>query len=300
MDPRCNAVLVPFLLLALLGAVPRAGAQPAVSLDAGVAPHAGLDALYAGFAAAYDRLDAAAVAALYTEDAVYLAPGAEVLRGRREVEAYFERAFRPAREGGGRSAIRFEILERRAADGMVSDVGVYHLSRVGAGEAGADHRGKFATLALRGPDGTWRLHVDSYSGIDPPAAALPAADEARQDLLAAERAFAAAFARRDGEAFFAAVAPDAVFLSPDRTLEGRAAVEEVWGRLLEPEEPPFSWRPERGAVNADASLGLTTGPVFGPGGEWLGSFLSIWRRDPDGRWRVVFDGSPSCQPPEQP
>ena len=37
------------------------------------------------------------------------------------------------------------------------------------------------------------------------------------------------------------------------------------------------------------TLALTSGPVFDPQGKQIGMFNSIWRLEPDGRWRVVFD-----------
>jgi len=36
-------------------------------------------------------------------------------------------------------------------------------------------------------------------------------------------------------------------------------------------------------------LALSSGPVVSPAGETVGRFNSVWRKDPDGRWLVVFD-----------
>ena len=36
-------------------------------------------------------------------------------------------------------------------------------------------------------------------------------------------------------------------------------------------------------------LALSSGPVLGASGEQIGRFNSIWRKDADGQWRVVFD-----------
>lgn len=285
-----------------------AEAPPALVLAEGVVPHAGVDAIYHRFAAGYDRLDAAAVADLYTPDALYLAPGNEVMRGRAAIGDSFAGFFGAVRAQGGRLAIRFEVLDRVVAPGMVGDVGHFLLSRPGGGGGGM--RGKFSVVARQGDDGAWRFHVDSYSGVDeaPAAAADPAAAglspeeraAAAASLLAAESAFADAFARRDRDAFFAAVAPDAVFLAPERALVGKAEVEAEWGGFFEPAEAPFSWRPVRAEPSPDGALGLTNGPVYDPAGQWIGSFQSIWRRQPDGSWRVIFDGAPSCRPPAEP
>jgi ketosteroid isomerase-like protein len=45
--------------------------------------------------------------------------------------------------------------------------------------------------------------------------------------------------------------------------------------------------------------------VYDENGQRTGTFNSVWRRDQDGRWRIVFDiGCPSCEatpsPPPSP
>jgi hypothetical protein len=34
---------------------------------------------------------------------------------------------------------------------------------------------------------------------------------------------------------------------------------------------------------------LSSGPVFDPKGQRIGTYNSTWRRDADGVWRVIFD-----------
>jgi ketosteroid isomerase-like protein len=120
-------------------------------------------------------------------------------------------------------------------------------------------------------------------------------------VKAAETAFAAAFAQRDQAKFFSHVAEDAVFLSPRETLTGKSQVVEGWSRFFQGETPPFSWRPERVVVNGAGDLGLSLGPIFDAAGKQIGSFSSVWRRQKDGSWKVVFDGpgSPVCPPAEK-
>jgi ketosteroid isomerase-like protein len=131
-------------------------------------------------------------------------------------------------------------------------------------------------------------------------AAANAPDPAAQ-VEAAETAFAAAFADRDRARFFSLVAEEAVFLSPKETLTGKAEVVKGWSRFFEGAAPPFSWRPERVVVNGDGDLGLSLGPIFDPAGKQVGSFSSVWRKQKDGSWKVVFDGpgSPACPPADK-
>ena len=117
-------------------------------------------------------------------------------------------------------------------------------------------------------------------------------------LARAEAPGVAAGKVRAREAAFATfVAKDAVFLG--RTaLRGRPAVVEGWKPYFEGPKAPFSWQPERVEVIDSGTLALSTGPVFDPQGERVGTFNSTWRLDDDGEWRVVLDtGCPPCKSP---
>lgn len=129
------------------------------------------------------------------------------------------------------------------------------------------------------------------------ALAGPAASQvgdAASEVEAAERAFARTMAQRDHGAFAGFVSEEGVFLGRE-VLRGRAAVAAGWKRYFEEETAPFSWEPERVVVLESGNLALSTGPVYDPAGERLGTFNSTWRREADGEWRVVFDiGCPPC------
>ena len=42
-------------------------------------------------------------------------------------------------------------------------------------------------------------------------------------------------------------------------------------------------------MRAAGRLALSSGPVLTANGEPAGRFNTIWRLEPDGAWRVVFD-----------
>lgn len=101
------------------------------------------------------------------------------------------------------------------------------------------------------------------------------------------------------DAFEGFLAEGAVFFSGDDPLRGREAIAAAWRRYRgEAAEPPFTWRPERVAVEADGAHGLSTGPAHRDG-RWVSSYVSTWRLTPDG-WRVLLDVGPRCPPPASP
>lgn len=118
------------------------------------------------------------------------------------------------------------------------------------------------------------------------------AAEPADDVRAAETAFAKAFADRDAAKFFSFVAADATFFT-GRALKGKAEVQKVWSQFFAEKEAPFRWQPEKVATDAAGTVGFSSGPVFGPKGEQFSTYTSMWMKQADGSWKVVFDG-PGC------
>jgi ketosteroid isomerase-like protein len=51
-------------------------------------------------------------------------------------------------------------------------------------------------------------------------------------------------------------------------------------------------------VQEGGKLALSTGPVLDAAGKRIATFTSIWRREPSGEWKIIFDrGSPDCESP---
>ena len=132
-------------------------------------------------------------------------------------------------------------------------------------------------------------------------AAAAGADRAAltEQVRQAERAFAKTMADRDHAGFARHLADDTIFLG-SRPLRGKAEVAGAWKRYFEGARAPFSWEPERVEVNDAGTMGLSTGPVRDETGKQTGTFSSIWRREKDGRWRIIFDNGCNCVPPPPP
>ncbi len=128
--------------------------------------HPGIDAVYQRFVAGYAAVDPAAVAALYTDGALYVPSRSPARIGGAAIGADFRRFFDAVRGDGATLRIRFRIVERRVHGDAAWDLGYYHLARVHGDSVGNPSVGRFVTGLVRGADGNWRFVVDSYEDAD--------------------------------------------------------------------------------------------------------------------------------------
>jgi ketosteroid isomerase-like protein len=127
-------------------------------------------------------------------------------------------------------------------------------------------------------------------------------EELREQVRKTEEAFARTMAQRDLTAFAGFLAPEAVFLG-EEPLHGAKAVVAGWAKYFQGPTAPFSWAPESVEVIESGGLAISKGPVFDPQGTRVGTFVSTWRREPNGKWRIVLDTGcppcPSCPPKDK-
>lgn len=103
------------------------------------------------FEAAFGRQDAAALAALYADDAIlFTRHAAPTVGGRTGVRQYWEAFF-----GMGYDAISLSTVESRSADGAVADMGIATVRRDGEVALVAD----YTTLWTETGDG-WKIQYD--------------------------------------------------------------------------------------------------------------------------------------------
>ncbi len=109
------------------------------------------------FSAAYVRGDAAAMAALYTTDAVIFPEQSEAIAGRRAIERYW------TAEPGRRITSHRITPARIQVDGRHAyDHGTFQVSGERDGVAWGPFRGKYVVVWRREPDG-WRIHLDMWN-----------------------------------------------------------------------------------------------------------------------------------------
>ncbi len=119
--------------------------------------------------------------------------------------------------------------------------------------------------------------------------------ELKKQVADTELAFAATMKARDHAAFISFLADETVFFSGPTPLHGKQAVGGFWKKFYEKKEAPFSWAPDQVEVLESGKLAWSSGPVHGPDGKLIARFNSVWRLEPSGKWKIIFDsGSDVC------
>lgn len=121
-----------------------------------------------------------------------------------------------------------------------------------------------------------------------------------------EVAFSQSVESRDAERFASFIDADARFIGAGVS-RGVDEVVTAWSPFFEDAGPSIKWRPQYIEVLEDGNLALSRGPyrmlTQGEDGqvrEHWGTFNSVWRRQPDGDWKVVFDaGNAASSPPPE-
>jgi hypothetical protein len=110
--------------------------------------------------------------------------------------------------------------------------------------------------------------------------------------LDAERAFAAD-AQNLGQwsAFMKWSADDAVMFVPKPVIAHEF--------LKDRKDPPVAvfWWPGRSYLSCDGTYAVNTGPWVREWGKSVGYFTTVWKRQPDGGWKWIYDGGDALETP---
>lgn len=107
---------------------------------------------------ALGRGDPVAAAALYVDDGKLLTPAAELIAGRRQIEAYWQAGL-----AFGLSAVGLHAIEFEVANATAIEIGRYVLALDTKGAAPTADRGKYLVLHRREQDGSWRRAVEVFN-----------------------------------------------------------------------------------------------------------------------------------------
>jgi ketosteroid isomerase-like protein len=132
----------------------------------------------------------------------------------------------------------------------------------------------------------WQQPDAKKAGTDPKA-----------ELMAADRAFAAAAADKGLDGWMSFFTDDAVRVDlGEKAHVGKAAVKEHDTELFADPKKLLVWEPTDGGAFADGKTGYTTGKAqMVTKGEkpdptkWTHAYITWWRKGDDGRWKVILD-----------
>jgi ketosteroid isomerase-like protein len=131
-------------------------------------------------------------------------------------------------------------------------------------------------------------------------------DAERNALMSADRAWFEAYSGSDSpaDAFIEQLVDNASLLPPDAPLaQGKEAIRVV---IMELEAMPgfsITWGPDAADVGSGGDLGFTVGSyemkMDGPEGPMRidGKYITVWRKQLDGTWRVTADMFNANGPP---
>jgi len=127
----------------------------------------------------------------------------------------------------------------------------------------------------------------------------------RQRLLETDIAFSRASEQRGAaQAFYEYLAPDALSLQGgELPIKGRDAIKiQITTNL----RGVLSWTPQDAEVSSGADLGYTWGTYIFHGDAdgrkdqtVFGKYLSVWKKQSDGSWKVIVDAGNESPPPDR-
>ena len=116
-------------------------------------------------------------------------------------------------------------------------------------------------------------------------------------IMKADTDFNQAVADRDLKRFLSFVGDPTTFnggMSDE--IHSRDAVAKDWAPYFEANGPRLAWKPTKGEILGHGDLGYTVGSwerrAVAAGGQITvtrGNYLTVWRKQADGAWRVSFD-----------
>ena len=121
--------------------------------------------------------------------------------------------------------------------------------------------------------------------------------ETRRSLMEADMAFARETAERGVDGWVSFFTTDGILFPGHGRADGAEAIREAMAPSFADPARSLTWRPTEAFASASADLGYTIGrwelvtrdPDGGTTSSASGNYVTIWRRDPDGSWKVAVD-----------
>ena len=116
----------------------------------------------AKFVEAFNQGDAAAVAALYTDDATLLPPNNKMIQGKDGVQEFWNGAMQM-----GVKVAALTTVDVSGSGNLAYEIGKYSLTIQPEGQEATKDEGKYIIVWKRDVDGSWKLHADIWNSSMP-------------------------------------------------------------------------------------------------------------------------------------
>ena len=115
-------------------------------------------------------------------------------------------------------------------------------------------------------------------------------EQERTALMAADRDWSQT--TKDPDKFVSFVAADASFYPPGMpVVKGQAAVKDTFKQMSSAPGFALQWSAEKAEISGAGDIGYTTGTYQAAqaGGSEKGKYVTVWKKQADGQWKVIED-----------
>jgi ketosteroid isomerase-like protein len=126
----------------------------------------------------------------------------------------------------------------------------------------------------------------------------------RSALMVADRAFNRATAARRADGWMEFIAEDGEMIRSAGTITGRAAIREAMAKAFADTAFSLTWEPLQADAGGSGDLGYTNGKyearfrdANGKPTVRIGRYLTVWKKQANGSWKVVRDIGVQDPPP---
>lgn len=129
--------------------------------------------------------------------------------------------------------------------------------------------------------------------------------DAKQAIWKADEEFSRVTGEKRLAGFLSFIAEDFQTVRPNSPLVGKKEFGEGWSKLLNDPAAKIAWKPLLALVSKSGDLGYTVGSYEitrqddkGTRAAGSGKYVTIWRKQKDGSWKVVLDTGVQDAPPK--
>jgi ketosteroid isomerase-like protein len=230
----------------------------------------------------------------FTKDAVLIYPDMPELKGRDSIRAFFIKGF-PGMKVLEMTftLIHFDVVNSKA----YTFVTINELEQEGA-KPPVHALARCGVVWEQQADSSWKISyfLVNYMNLVAPKTAEISTLEAA--IRQADEAWAKAVASKSVEetcAFYDPEALTAGIMTPARGLD---AIRRMWVEGFAQKGFSLAWKAERIVITESETMAYSSGTWRMAGPNETGPYLAVWRKQPDGQWKVLIDACWYSRPPK--